>query len=1104
MVEQPGQVSFAQQRLWFLDQFEPGNCAYNLASAIRIRGILDIDALGRAFQAIVERHDSLRTTFTAVDGEVMALVCDAPEPAGLPLVSLDHVPEDRREEHALLIAAEEGQRRFDLSAGPLMRARLLRLSPIEHMLVLTMHHIVMDGWSIGVLLKEMAEFYDAFHANRPPEIPALPIQYSDFASWQRESLTAEAQARQLEYWKRTLDGAPAVLELPADRLRPAVQSHKGQRHSVRLDAALPKDVFDLSREERVTPFVVLLAAFETLLWRYTGVADFVLGTPMAGRSHIELEPLIGLFVNTIPLRANLSGDPTFRALLRRVHDTTIDAIANQDVPFEKLVEELRPERSMSHTPLFQTMFVLHNTPRTSLDFAGLHLEELELDSGLAKFDLTVEIFELDGLCCNWEYSTDLFDHPRITRMAGHFETLLRGICADPDRTLSALPILGAGEQNKVLVEWNATESAFPDGVSIHEAFEVQAARSADSIAVRSDDRHLTYQQLNDEANCLAHYLRRHGVQPQDRIAVAVERSADAIVALLAVMKTGASYVPIDPGYPKQRIDFMLKDSGARVLITLHRLRTRLPEHGGQTVFLDRDRAGILAESRLNPQVSMDCRCPAYVIYTSGSTGNPKGVLGTHRASMNRFAWMWKAYPFREGEVCAQRTSLSFVDSIAEIFGPLLQGVPIFVIPDDTVVDSDELVRQLATHRITRIVVVPSQLDALLDECPHSGPWLPTLRFCFTSGEALPYRLYARFTRLVPHAALVNLYGSSEVAADVTCFDTSSTSPRGFVPIGKPIANVRVYLLDPSLNPVPLGVPGEIYVAGDCLALGYLDRPELTAERFIADPFRPGGLLYKTGDLGRYHEDGNIEFLGRRDSQVKIRGLRIELGEIEAVLRTHDSVRHSAVLVRNAGAANHLLVAYVVPAEGQTVVHPELRRHLKTKLPDYMVPSAFVTMDALPMTPNGKLDQRALPAFDPARPQTPHGYVAPRNKLEETLIEIWAEVLKIERIGVLDNFFELGGHSLMAAQVIARVRKYVGVEVPVRSLFEEPTVAALASAVARARTDGATPSAPIVPGRSVRRTRELLEARLRGLSDEEIDALLTTALAHRAQGGQVTG
>ena len=1103
-MEQSRLVSFAQQRLWFLDQLEPENPAYNLVSAIRIRGILDFDALARAFRTIVQRHESLRTTFTALDGHVMASVC-ATVPLEFGHVTLDHLPEDHKEQKALLLAVEEGQRQFSLTTGPLLRVKVLRLSQAEHILVLTMHHIITDGWSIRVLLTEMSELYSAFHSNRSPEIPALPIQYSDFACWQRESVTGEVQARQLEYWKRTLAGAPAVLELPGDRPRPAVRSSKGHRHSVRLDPELANDLAELSRKERVTPFVVLLAAFETLLWRYTGVADFVLGTPMAGRSQLELEPLIGLFVNTIPLRADLSVDPTFRSLLNRVRDKTIDAMANQDVPFEKLVEELRPQRSMSHMPLFQTMFIMHNSPRTSLEFAGLRLDELELDSGLAKFDLTVEtMFESDELCCAWEYSTDLFDRPRISRMAKHYETLLRGICADPGRRVSELPILETEERHRLLVEWNATESTFPSSVCIQDAFEAQAERSANSIAVHSDGRHLTFQQLNQEANCLSHFLQRLGVKPEDHVGVALERSPDAIVALLAVMKTGASYVPIDPAYPKQRIEFMLKDSGARVLITEHRLRMRLPEHVGQTVFVDHDRASILAESRDNPRISLDSRCPAYVIYTSGSTGNPKGVLGTHRASMNRIAWMWKAYPFHDGEVCAQRTSLSFVDSIAEVFCPLLQGVSIFVIPDETLIDPEELVRRLSTHGITRIVVVPSQLGAILDVCPYSGTGLPTLRFCFTSGEALPYSLYERFTNLVPHATLVNLYGSSEVAGDVTCFDGSSNSPRGFVPIGKPIANVRVYLLDPCLNPVPIGVPGEIHVAGDCLARGYLDRPELTAEHFIADPFCPGGLLYKTGDLGRLHEDGNIEFLGRSDNQVKIRGFRIELGEVEAALQTHDSVRHSAVIARSDGAANHLLVAYIVPAEGQSVIQSELRRYLKTRLPDYMVPSAFVTLDSLPMTSNGKLDRRALPVFDSARRQTEGGYVAPRNELEEGLVEIWVEVLKVGRIGVLDNFFELGGHSLLAVQVIARVRKYMGVEVPVRSLFEEPTVAALASALEKARANGATPAVRIVPRRSARQTREQLETRLRELSDEEVDALLAAAVARRTNGGGLAG
>jgi amino acid adenylation domain-containing protein len=783
-----------------------------------------------------------------------------------------------------------------------------------------------------------------------------------------------------------------------------------------------------------------------------------------------------------------------------VRDTTLDVIAHQDVPFEKLVEVLRPERSMSHAPLFQAMFILNNTPPQSLRLPELQLDGLEFDTGLAKFDLTLEVLELNGLYCTWEYSADLFDAHRIMRMAEHFEMLLRGIIANPGRRLSELPILTAEERNRVLVEWNATESGYPDNTCVHQAFEGQVETSGNAIAVRSENGQLTYQQLNDEANCLANYLRKQGVQPQDRVGVAVERSCNAIVALLAVLKTGASYVPIDPAYPKQRIEFMLKDSGAPVLITQHRLRTRLPEHSGKTVFIDRDRAAILAENHLNPKVSVDCDSPVYTIYTSGSTGSPKGVMGTHRASMNRFAWMWKAYPFGAGEVCAQKTSLSFVDSVCEIFGSLLRGVPLVVISNETASDSEEFVRQLSAYHVTRIVVVPFQLGAVLEACADLKTRLPSLRLCFTSGEALPYSLYERFTGRMSHAKLINLYGSSEVAADVTCFDTAATKPRGTVPIGKPIANVRVYVLDHYLNPVPIGVPGEIYVAGVCLARGYLNRPELTAERFIADPFCPGGLLYKTGDMGHYHEDGNIEFLGRSDNQVKIGGVRIELGEIESVLREHESIRHAAVLARNSGTANHALVAYVVPVDGQAVTQSELRRFLKVRLPGYMVPSAFVSLEALPMTPNGKLDQRALPGLDSAHQEIADRYLAPRSDVEAGLVEIWEEVLKVKRIGVLDNFFELGGHSLIATQVIARVRKYMRVEIPMRSLFEEPTVGGLAIAVDRARANGATLRTPIIRGRSEGRMREQLEARLRDLSDEEIDALLNTALANRAQVG----
>ena len=1103
MARQTYPLSFGQQRLWFLDQLEPGGSTYNLPFAIRVTGTPDLEALRRALQAIMQRHESLRTTFHAVDGEATAVVDAAPAPLEAPVVSLENLPEPLREERALELAAEEGQRPFDLSTGPLLRVLFLRLSPIRYILVLTMHHIVTDGWSIGVLFQELTTLYRAYSTGRQPDLPALPIQYGDFARWQRQPVADGEPAKELEYWRRTLDGVPAALELPSDRRRPALQSHRGSRHSVTLSEQLASDLAEFSRGQQVTLFTTLLAAFQTLLWRYTGAQDFVVGTPTAGRTDVDLEPLIGIFVQTVPLRARLAGNPTFRDLLHQVRDTALDAMA-QHVPFEKIVQDLRPERSLSRTPLFQVMFILHNTQRHSIDLPGLQFDEIEFETGLAKFDLTLEIRELDGLYCLWEYSTDLFDHDRIERMAGHFETLLRGILAAPDSRLSELPILTSGERSRLLVKWNSTAASYPDNVCIHRAFEAQVVRTANSIAVRGEDRDLTYRELNHEANCLANYIRKLGVQPRDCVGVAVERSVDAIIAILAVMKAGANYVPVDPRYPQQRIAYMLNDCGATVLITQHRLRSRLPEGTRRAIFLDRDRAAILSESCSNPSESVDCHDAAYTIYTSGSTGNPKGVVGTHRASMNRFAWMWKTYPFVDGDVCAQRTSLSFVDSIAEIFGPLLQGFSLFVIPDDTVVDSRELVRELADRHVTRLVVVPSQLGAILETCADSAIRLPSLRLCFTSGEAIADSLCERFAQLIPHARLINLYGSSEVAADVTCFDISESTFQHTVPIGKPIANVRIYILDPYLKPVPIGVPGEIHVGGDCLALGYLNQPQLTAERFIADPFSPGELLYQTGDLGRYRTDGNIEFLGRRDNQLKIRGARIELGEIESVLREHESIRNAAVIAQDRGPLGPSLTAYVVPAGEWKLVPSELRRHLKERLPDYMIPKVFVPLESLPVTPNGKLDQRMLPPAESAVPEPDSEYVAPRDEVEAKVAEIWAEVLHIKRIGAGDNFFELGGHSLLATQVIARISKYLEVDIQMRSLFEDPTVAGVAAAVKRSRPDGRIARSRITPATSEHGKRDQLERQLRELSEDEIDALLKAALAGRSQARPATG
>jgi amino acid adenylation domain-containing protein len=1066
-------------------------------------GNFDVDALQKALDAIVGRHESLRTTLTVFDGEPFQLVHPAAAISPIPVLSVENCARDKRLDVASAIAAEEAQGRFDLSAGPLWRAKLVRLSSQEHLFILTLHHSITDGWSMSVLLDELGELYDAFRSGHSPNLPELTIQYSDFARWQQECTANGTLARKADYWERTLHGVPALLDLPTDRPRPPVQSHEGRQYRLTLDAELAERISSMSVACGVTTFMTLLAAFETLLWRYTGAEAFVVGTPVAGRSEVEWERLIGLFVNTLPLRADLTGDLSFRDLLGRVRDCTLEALAHQEVPFETIVDRLRQERSLAYTPLFQVMFLFQNMPRVSHTFSGMQSEEVSCDQGTAKYDLTLEVFECDGLHCTWEYRTELFNPERIARMAEHFEVLLREIVADPDRKLSELPMLTSAERKRVLIDWNATYGDYPRETCIHEAFEHRAKVCGNALAVLSDERNITFAQLNSEANAVAHHLQKLGVTPQARVGIFMERSVDAIVAMLAVMKTGASYVPIDGAYPAQRIVFMLADSGAAVLVTEHRLRKQVPDFAGTVVYLDNERPTILTESKSDPQILVRATDPAYVIYTSGSTGAPKGVIATHRACMNRFAWMWRAHGFERNEVCAHRTSLSFVDSVWEIFGPLLDGVPLSIIADDAVRDPQRLLRHLAAYEITRIVLVPSLIESLL-ECGHElNARLPHLRLCVSSGEALPYRLYERFQSALPRVRLINLYGSSEVAADVTCFDTAKTKPIDVMPIGKPIANVRVYILDKNLQPVPIGVPGEIYVAGDCLANGYLGRPELTADRFPTITLGDGitERVYKSGDLGRFREDGNVEFLGRVDRQVKIRGIRIEPDEIEALLTSHPLIHQALVVARDGSTpADRRLIAYLTAANGEAIVPSHIRRYLQGRLAEPMIPSAFITLPALPLTPNGKIDQLALPSPESVRFDSQGEYLAPRNATEEKLHEIWSEVLGVQRIGVYDNFFELGGHSLMAVRVLARLRRALGAELAVRSFFEGPTIAALAAAAETARANGEIARVPtFAAARSSKQDREELLALMRELSDDQVQALLQTMLDSRLEG-----
>ncbi len=1078
-------VSHAQLRLWLLDRLELGTAAYTIGRVIRMRGSLSHATLRESLAGVVARHESLRTTFVEVDGEPVQIIARS-RTVELPVRDLSGIPEVEREAEALRLAQAEAQLPFDLAQGPLIRAVLLSFDKDDHVLLLFMHHIVTDAWSMSVLFDEIGKLYEAAAAGRPSPLPHLPLQYGDFAARHRDSLTQAAVDRQIAYWRTQLAGADLVLDLPTDRPRPSVHTPRGAIERRVFSSALRDRLVTVSRAANASLFMTLLAAFQTLLSRYTGRDDILVGTATAGRGEVELEHLIGFFVNTLVMRTDLSSDPTLRELLGRVREVALDAFDHQHVPFERLITDLDVARSLSHAPLFQVMFILQNAPRQRLELPGLTMEELEFDPGTAKFDLTVEMAELDeGLECAFEYSTDLFEAATIARMLGHFERLLEGIAADPGQRLSRLPLLDAGERHRLLVEWNETATDYPREACIHHLFVAQATRTPDAVALVCREQRMTYRELSARASQLAHYLRARGVGLGDLVAICLERSIEAVVGLLGILKAGAAYVPLDPAHPPARLAFMLQDSGAPVVLTTRHLRGRLPTRA-EIVELDTDWVRIGREPTTEPESGTGPLDVAYVIYTSGSTGTPKGVLATHRASVNRFAWMWNRWRFTAQDVCCQKTTLSFVDSVWEIFGPLLQGVPNVIIPDDVLLEPSRLVDLLATHRVTRIVLVPSLLRALLESVPDLGRRAPRLKFWITSGEAITPELARRFEEIVPDGTLVNLYGSSEVAADVSAYVITGGTFHERIPIGRPIANTRLYVLDGQGQPVPIGVPGEIHVGGDGLARGYLHDPDLTSRKFIVAPFAgdAGSRLYRTGDLGRLLADGNLEFLGRVDDQVKIRGARIELGEIEGVLREHSSVQTAVVAVA-ATEGDERLVGYVVPAG--RLDPSDLRRFARERLPDYMVPASFVVLDAIPLTPSGKVDRRALLAQAPPRPETAREYVAPRNAAEQTLAAIMAEVLKVERVGVHDDFFELGGHSLLAVQVIARVRRAFHVELPVRSLFAEPTVAGLCPEIVRAQGSGTVAVTPAT-SRGLSRREELL-ARLSGLSDAEMEALL---------------
>jgi amino acid adenylation domain-containing protein len=1043
-------LSLAQERLWFLAQLDPESPVYNIQVGYRLSGPLNVTALEQSLSEIIRRHEALRTIFPAVDGRPVQAIAPA-VPWTLPVLDLRKVPEIEREAQVRALARAEGQQAFDLAQGPLFRAILVHLDAEEHVLLLTLHHIISDGWSQGVFWRESGVLYEAFAAGKPSPLPELGIQYADFAIWQRHWLQREVLETQLAYWKGHLAGV-SILQLPTDRPRPPVQTFRGARHPVRFSPTLLRRLKELSQRHGTTLFMTLLAAFQALLHRYTRQDDIPVGSFIANRNWLKTEGSIGFFVNTLVLRIDLSGNPSFQELLGRVREVTLGAYSHQDLPYEKLVEELRPPRAVSRNPLFQVLFALRNTPRQAPELAGLTLSSLDVYNETAKFDLTLELGETPEGVSGWfEYSTDLFDAATIARMAGHFQTLLEGIVAAPEQRLATLPLLSADERRRLLMEWNDTAADYPRDQCIHEVFEGQVARRPNAVAVVWDGEELTYYELNRRANQVAHHLRMLGVGPEVLVGLCLERSLEMVIGLLGILKAGGAYVPLDPTHPLERLAFMLEDAKVSVLLTQASLVARLPANGATMICLDSEWPTIARHSEENLSSGVTAENLASVLYTSGSTGRAKGVLGTHRATQNVLAWLWQAYPFSSEEVACQKTSMSFVDSMQELLGPLLRGIQTVLIPNEVLQEPYRLVQMLAAHCVTRILLVPSLLRVLLDTYPDLRLRLPSLTLWFTGGEILSRELWQCFQECLPDSRLINLYGASEDTADVSWFDTGLMRQEHWsVPIGRPIANTHAYVLDRHLQPVPIGVPGELHVGGASLARGYLNRPELTSEKFIPNPFsvESGAYLYKTGDLARYLPDRNIEFLGRIDHQVKIRGFRIELREIEAVLAQHPAVQQAVLLARDDVPGDTRLVAYVVPNQEPAPMTSELRRFLQARLPEYMVPATFVPLEALPMTPNGKVDLRALPAPGPERPALDEAFVSPQTFIEERLARIWAEVLGIDQVGIHDDFFAVGGHSLLATQVLSRVRDRFQVELPLHALFEARTIAGLANALAQ--------------------------------------------------------
>jgi amino acid adenylation domain-containing protein len=1068
-------LSFAQQQLWLLDRIRPGSAAYNVTTAFRLEGALDGAAFGRALDAIVARHEALRTTFHEA-GEEAAQVVGPPRPVELERIDLGALPVDRREAALARCLGEAARRPFDLSRDLMLRGALVRLGEREHVVLLALHHIASDGWSLGVLARELEAHYEAARRGAVADLPPLPAQYGDYAAWQRTRLTGPHLDAEIAFWRERLAGASPALVLPADRPRPTVLGDGGA-HCVRLvPARLVSAVKALARTERATLFAALLAAFQSLLHRYTGETDLVIGTASACRTRREVEPLIGYFVNTLPLRMDFRGDPTFRELLRQARQVASEALGHQELPFERLVAALAPERRLDRSPLLQVTLVLHDGRNSPLPrLAGLAATPLRVSTGTAKFDLSLSATETaGGIQLLAEYSTDLFDAATVERLLEHFVRLLEGAVADPDRRISTLPLLSEEESARIAA-WSGAPSARAGEECLHHLVAARAAEHPEAVAIVSAEGALTYRELEARADALARYLRRLGVGPDVPVGVCMGRSLDLPLALYAVLKSGGTYLPLDPELPLERLHFMLADTAAGAVIADTLAAPRLAGRGARVVCLDRDADEIAraAGESLEPDAAPGDL--AYILYTSGSTGRPKGVMIPHRAIANHMRWMAEALPLSGADAVLQRTPIGFDASVWEFWAPLIAGARLVMAPPDAHRDPAVLARILAVQGITVVQLVPSLLRALLEE-PGLEKAQALRRVC-CGGEALSPDLVERCLARLP-AELVNLYGPTEATIDATWWRCRPGETS--IPIGRPISNVRAWVLDGHLQPVPPGVPGELHLGGTGLARGYLNQPELTAERFVPDPWspEPGARLYRTGDRARWRADGALEYLGRMDDQVKLRGMRIELGEVEAALAQHPAVREAVVALREPAGGEPHLVAWVV-LQSQAVLDRETLRHfLAEQLPAPMIPRAIVALDGLPLTPHGKVDRAALPTPGEADLLRAAEREPPATPLEAALAAVWSELLGVAEIGRRDDFFALGGHSIVAVRLVARLRERFGLEVTLRQVFETPGLADLADALLEQHVLDDAGSAAPAPAAEAPTLRRLIEAQAR--------------------------